>query len=68
MHNEFCELSFDELDEVSGGIIPDGYCLAKGPGGEGLYPKSTPPCNAGPSNPLSSVPGGNAIWNALHPT
>jgi hypothetical protein len=60
------ELNLSELDEVSGGV--DGYCLATGPGGEGLYPKSSPPCNPPPSNPLSSIPGGNAIWNALHPT
>jgi hypothetical protein len=65
MNIEMRELTLTELDEVSGGI--DGYCVAKGPGGEGLYPAYSPPCNPPVSNPLSGIPGGNAVWNATHP-
>jgi hypothetical protein len=60
MNNVIGELSLDDLNEVSGGGVPDGYCYTDGPGGWGLYagkgcdqpppPPPPPPPNGGVSS------------------
>ena len=48
MTDVVCEMSFDELSEASGGVIPDGYCYTNGANGWGLYAGDG--CGGGPTN------------------